>query len=165
MGFRFASAQYEWQQINSPVTDNFSSVYFSDSMNGWIVSETGSIISTSNAGATWQTLQFPNWHLSSILFTDEEHGFIVGWEMLMADSSLILRTTDGGNTWQEIIHVCVNRFNDVHFASDNFGWVVGSKEDLNKNCIYFTNDGGLSWSEQTGITILGAELFWGIFQG
>ncbi len=154
-----SQAQSTWQIINSPVNENFMSVCFTDEMHGWIISETGTVVSTSDAGNSWVSSHIPNVYYESIHFSDNEHGCIVGWEETLADSSLILVTSNGGNTWSFVNHVKVNRFNDEFFINNEIGWAVGSRGELNMNCCYYTSDGGNTWSIQNSILVAGAELF------
>ncbi len=158
LGIISGYSQFEWQTITSPVSENLRSVFFTDPLNGFIISDAGTIMTTHDAGSTWQVVQFPDYHLESIYFSDDDHGYIVGWELQLADSSLIMKTVDGGDTWQVMNHYRVNRFYDVFFINNDVGWAVGSKADVNLNCIYYSDDGGQNWMEQTGITIVGAEL-------
>jgi photosystem II stability/assembly factor-like uncharacterized protein len=154
----FTYGQSYWQSIEAPVTENFVSVCFLNSSTGWIVSEEGTLIKTTDNGASWQIHPFSDVRLTSVHFADESFGCIVGWEEMPADNSLILITNDGGNNWQMADHTKVNRFNDAFFINNDKGWVVGSKDDQDKNCIYYTENGGSTWVEQTGIVVLGAEL-------
>ena len=153
-------SQNSWHLFPSPVSENLVSVCFPNTANGFIISENATIIKTTDSGNSWETLYaWPGIHLNAICFSDEMHGCSVGWfNNGNVDSSLILITVDGGNLWTWIDHPAVNRFNDVFFIDNDKGWAVGSKGEQNLNCIYYTSDGGLTWSEQTGIMIVGAEL-------
>lgn len=157
--FNFLQAQSSWQILTSPINENFVSVCFTDNDNGVIVSEEGSILSTTDGGYNWQLSSFPGYHFSGVCFTDIQHGCIVGWQELPADSSLILVTFDGGANWSTIDHYRVNRFSDVFFINNDIGWAVGSQDELNMNCCFYTDDGGLTWDYQSSILMVGAELF------
>jgi photosystem II stability/assembly factor-like uncharacterized protein len=154
-----SQAQGSWHIVNSPVDENLISICFIDTDHGWIISETGTIISTSNSGITWETISYPDVHFESVHFSDNDHGCIVGWQETPADSSLIMLTSDGGNTWSIVDHVRVNRLNDVFFINNNIGWAVGSYDDWNLNCCLYTSDGGQNWDKQSSISVVGAELY------
>lgn len=153
-------SQNSWHLFPSPVSENLVSVCFPNTANGFIISENATIIKTTDSGNSWETsYAWPGIHLNAICFSDEMHGCSVGWfNNGNVDSSLILITVDGGNLWTWIDHPAVNRFNDVFFIDNDKGWAVGSKGEQHLNCIYYTSDGGLTWSEQTGILIVGAVL-------
>jgi photosystem II stability/assembly factor-like uncharacterized protein len=159
VGIIYGYSQFEWQTVTSPVSENLTSVFFTDPLNGYIVSESGTIISTSDGGASWQTITYPDYHFTSVYFSNGMHGCIVGWQEMLADSSAIFITQNGGEDWSSISHSRVNRLNDVFFVNDDMGWAVGSKEDLNLNCMCYTTDGGYSWGIQSSISVVGAELF------
>ncbi len=156
--FHAGVSQNSWQIVNTPVNDNFTSVFFIDNSKGWIVSQTGTILSTSDGGMVWTTASFPEYHFQAVHFSNTDHGCVVGYEQIAADSSVILLTNDGGITWQEIDHYKVHRFNDV-FLLGQKAWAVGCRDDLNLNCCYYSNDGGLTWDLQSSILVSGAELF------
>lgn len=149
----FASnAQPVWESINSPVDEDFVSVCFTDVLNGWILSTNGTIVSTTDGGENWQTESLNSGTYASVHFTDQNHGCIVGWQ----DSSFILVTEDGGNTWSNAYHVKANRLNDVFFINENIGWAVGFKDGL--NYVLFTDNGGQTWTEQETIGVVDGEL-------
>jgi len=154
-------SQSSWQLIPFPISEDLVSICVPDAAHIYIVSENGTFIRTSNGGITWETFNaWPGIHLSTTCFSDGNHGCSVGWYDggSEADSSLILVTNDGGDNWTWVDHELVNRFNDVFFINDDKGWAVGSKGEQNLNCIYRTLDGGNTWSEQTSMLIVGAEL-------
>lgn len=69
-------------------------VYFSDSLIGWIVGSSGTILHTIDGGETWisqDSSTFDN--LYALDFVDNKHGWVVG------DNSTILYTNNGGVTW------------------------------------------------------------------
>ena len=153
-------SQFEWQSTPCPITENLTSVFFIDSNHGFVLSDGGTILETTDAGNVWLPMvPVSNMHAASIFFSDGLHGCLVGWVNGDTQSSLILLTTDGGDYWSFVEHIQVNRFNDVFFIDNDKGWAVGSKDELNMNCIYYTDDGGETWIDQTGILIVNAELF------
>ncbi|MCK4256084.1 hypothetical protein KAX35_04270, partial [candidate division WOR-3 bacterium] len=83
---------------NLNLIDSFSisikNIFFVDSLKGWIVGESGTILHTEDAGTTWVTqLSGINNTLNGIDFVDSLNGWIVG------EGGVILRTRDGGEHW------------------------------------------------------------------
>ncbi|MCB2221267.1 MAG: hypothetical protein KQI35_12790 [Bacteroidetes bacterium] len=156
---QIAFTQSGWQIIPPPITENFTSVFFTDPNHGWLVSDEGTIVFTSDGGSSWQSISYPDFHFTSVYFSSNMHGCIVGWQEMLADSSAIFITENGGENWLEISHYRVNRLNDVFFIDDDTGWAVGSKDATNLNCMCYTTDGGYSWGIQSSISIIDAELF------
>jgi photosystem II stability/assembly factor-like uncharacterized protein len=81
----------DWTYQNIGILDTLTSVYFTDTENGYIVSESGEIMNTGNGGADW-TIQYSELGLSlnSVFFVDENIGYVVG------EGGTILKTTNGG---------------------------------------------------------------------
>src|SRR6476469_9567665 len=67
-------------------------------------------------------------------FADADTGWAVG------DNGLILRTDDGGLSWQRLSEGGREDVNDLAFLSDDVGIAVGSHGKL-----WITNDGGKNW--------------------
>lgn len=99
-----------WEKYPFPGTDILPSMFFIDTLNGWVTGgeKTGFgnqksdiLINTTDGGKTWQTvynqLNEPQWGLEDIDFYDENVGLAVGV------SGKILRTQDGGKTWNQEI--------------------------------------------------------------
>jgi len=88
---------------NQRVDENFgaeeevytlNSIYFSDRRYGWAVGELGTIIATTDGGATWSKQKSGTDHsLTDVEFFDKHLGFAVGLD------GTILKTHDGGATW------------------------------------------------------------------
>ena len=119
------------------VKGNFRSIYFSDTLHGWATEDFG-IYHTLDGGNTWN-VQYPiNKLMPTIYFTDNTNGWITSHP-----DSTLLRTADGGKTWQKI------RFDgslfDVRFLTQMLGYVATDRK------IYQTTDGGLTWKEKVKI--------------
>lgn len=75
--------------------------------------------------------------LHATYFVDANQGWAVG------DWGLIVRTTDGGKSWQRQESGVANSLSRVQFVSASSGWTVGSQ-----GRILHTTDGGQSWIAQ-----------------
>ena len=66
-----------------------------DATHGWIAGEMGTILTTTDGGATWaQEDSGIDKTLFGVYFADAQHGWVVGID------ALILHTSDGGQTWK-----------------------------------------------------------------
>ncbi|KAA3652854.1 MAG: glycosyl hydrolase [Proteobacteria bacterium] len=113
-----------WQQATVPVSSDLVAVSFPSPQRGWAVGHDGVVLATTDAGATWHT-QLDGHRVGELMlayytkqgdaqwtaeaerfvaqgaespfldvwFADENTGFVVG------AFNLILRTTDGGQSW------------------------------------------------------------------
>ena len=92
---------------------------------------------------TWYDISVPTEHkLNEIDFPTPTTGYIVG------DSATILKTTDGGETWNQIpltgitINPLSSNIIDVDFVDENIGFIVFDNANEGP---YKTSDGGASW--------------------
>ena len=69
---------------------------------------------------------------------------------------VIARTLDGGKNWKQLFNSTASGyncyFNGIHFTDDSNGWVAAhyynSTSGHSGSYIFFTKDGGSSWSVQ-----------------
>jgi len=74
------------------------------------------------------------------MLDDGQHGWSVGG---LGSMKLIMRTTDGGASWDSL-EFSFNAFpKGIHFVSDQLGWVCCEDGE-----IFSSTDGGTSWTEQ-----------------
>lgn len=120
--------------------------YFVDSLRGVFVSRSG-VFASSDGGATWANIS-PNVSLggntnySSLWLVNSTLGFVG------ADDSTLVRTTDGGRTWQRSA-LQVGAFTDVErirMVNAQVGFVLA--ED---NILLATSDSGRTWQQRSVI--------------
>ncbi len=67
-----------------------------------------------------------------------------GWAR---STNAILKTTDGGNTWQKVLPAEPRESIGAFFYNANTAWaVVGVEDDATNATVFHTTDGGRSWS-------------------
>jgi photosystem II stability/assembly factor-like uncharacterized protein len=102
------------------------------------IGDAGGILVSGNGGVTWRMQRKTRWPLSAIACIDSKHLWAVG-------ANLLFLSVDGG------VHWTTQRFtvglNDVAFANDQIGWLIGSTR-LSGDVILGTRDGGLTWTKQ-----------------
>ncbi len=76
-----------------------------------------------------------SYDLTSVCFTDSLTGTAVG------DGGVVLRTTNGGSTWNKLPIPTTALLTSVSFVDKNFGWVC-----CNLGPVLYTSDGGTSWN-------------------
>ena len=111
---------------------------------------------TAYSQGNWELL-FPSHasnHLVGMYFIDDQTGWSVG------EYGTILKTTDGGESWEQLDNRYVNNLSRILFRDENNGWIIGEK-----GIILHTSDGGATWTLQpsnknislNGIDLIGAD--------
>jgi len=92
---------------------------------------------TSNGGSNWSQINYPA-YAQILKFFDEKIGLAI------SEKSKVLRTTDGGQSWQQFTSGHNGWGNDIEFSPENpaFVWLT------DKERIYFSSDTGKTWKEQ-----------------
>ncbi|RQW79369.1 MAG: hypothetical protein EHM79_20720, partial [Geobacter sp.] len=102
----------------------------------------GIILKTTNGGSSWSKISvdtIPG--LKAVCFTSVDVGYAGGYQ------NFLMKTTDGGFSWtQIIIDTKLWYFNNIEFWDANNGVVVSYPSS-----IYFTIDGGTTWTPGFGI--------------
>jgi photosystem II stability/assembly factor-like uncharacterized protein len=97
------------------------------------------ILKTSDGGKSWKIIHKIDSvnALLSVQAINEKIVYTVGY------NGAILKTQNGGNTWNKLQSPNKERFQGLSFVNEQTGWVVGTK-----GTILFTKDGGKSWQVQ-----------------
>lgn len=74
-------------------------------------------------------------YLNDAFFVNTQIGYAVG------EAGLVIKTTDGGSTWQEQKPVTGNPLNSVYFINELIGFAAGGYSTIIK-----TDDGGKTWN-------------------
>lgn len=95
---------------------------------------------THDGGSTWYDI---NYNCDGLSFRDVEFpskniGYIVGI------NGVILKSSDYGNSWQDISPDSLTEFVEIEFISPDTGWIIGNLSAQGE-IIYRTYDGGSSW--------------------
>lgn len=111
----------------------------------WIVGDTNIIVSSSDSAKTFTytttTVPFGSrLNLKDIKFVNDSTGFAAGIKIdgLGAQSGILLKTVDGGITWNQLSTIKSAGFGSIYTFGFDTLWLQGS------NC-YRSIDGGTSW--------------------
>jgi photosystem II stability/assembly factor-like uncharacterized protein len=140
--------------IHDPYYPWFKSIFFKDSLNGYIGSDVGRIYKTMNGGTSFFPITLANaGEINSIYFPTTDTGYATALD------KGVYKTIDGGNTWNHLNYNFLANLNSVWFVDANNGF-VGGGDDINYMVLYKTNNGGNSWSQcLTGTHSLNAMFF------
>jgi photosystem II stability/assembly factor-like uncharacterized protein len=145
-----------WVRQVVGTTDGINDIYFRDKEDGFLLAG-NAIFVTQDSGTRWtESRRFlpsefdgASVELYSVRFPTKKKGWVVG-SVSRRDrvvDSILVRTDDGGFTWQR--QVVPSRLELIHldFDSEKRGWIVGAGGTILK-----TIDGGLSWYKQRSDT-------------
>ncbi len=156
MFLRSSNAGLHWTVRNSLPEGIFyllSSSFVNDSL-GYVTADASPsfgiarMLRTSDGGNTWSILTTPDSIvlLRNVVFTDADHGVAVGYRIREAAfAGVIIRTTNGGATWQSVEFPDVNNFTDVAFPTSLIGYVTGTNSLSGVGVVCMTTDGGSNW--------------------
>lgn len=142
-----------WTQVPLETKADINEIYFRNEKNGYLVAGRKMFI-TADAGDTWREteivkpgiLRRGTPEFLSIRFADRRRGIIVG-SILNEDErvidSLVMRSEDGGESWQRILVPSNTELFHLHFDGSSRAWIVGDR-----GVILATTDGGASWRQQ-----------------
>jgi len=132
------------------------SVYFLDQDRGWVAGSNGTLLRTTDGGATWKKiLTLTKDTLHDLYFADEKTGWVVAEsDMLKLKTndeprSYLLKTEDGGFSWRRLFLKSDGnpRLLRLVFADAQRGWVFGET-----GAVFATQDGGAHWTQQASPT-------------
>ncbi len=86
----------------TPTAFRVSQVYALDMQHIWATDINGTFYATSDGGNTWSTLASGKWSIGAMSFVDANDGWAIGGNN---DIQLLLHTSDGGKSWQQIHYV------------------------------------------------------------
>ncbi|MEI6088973.1 MAG: YCF48-related protein [bacterium] len=143
-----------WQIRNQNYGTNNSlqSVHFINNNTGFAVGNNFRMAKTTDGGKNWEwddiSTQGQYGLLMDVFFINESIGWTVGKYNLNNNThGLILKTTDGGNSWQ--LQQCSEDviLNKVRFVNINTGWIIG-----NSGVLLYTTDGGATWKRNNNVS-------------
>lgn len=141
----FALPQGSWKSVNVPTTQNLYSVFFTDSLYGWAVGDSGTIIHTTDGGNNWllQNSQTTN-SIVTVFFLTRTMGWASAFNYSAPPyGTTLLKTTNGGTTWTPSLYPEENKFiTCIHYFDSLHGWMGGKPHALVE-----TTDGGNSWTQ------------------
>jgi photosystem II stability/assembly factor-like uncharacterized protein len=105
---------------------------------GYIVGLKGIILKTNESGYHWELVRYTGglWdEFTDVSMSNFNNAFAVG------EDDLIIRTFDGGVTWDTLYTQAGFKFMDIDFLNSDTGYIIGSSGEKYMK----TNDGGLNW--------------------
>lgn len=133
------------------------SVSFVDDTNGWAACDDGTVLRTTDSGATWRHRKIvPAVNTRPVLFFHwigicALRNGTVFVTAALDSSNVILQSSDLARTWNVIQRDDRTSFQSMCFVDDRNGWVGGATEThdgLAVGSVFATRDGGHTWNLQ-----------------
>lgn len=134
-----------WNLQSCPTEDILFAVDFVDNKNGWACSR-NAILGTTNGGETWEIKYIEDLdegRFRDIQFLNQNTGFVVGGKGSFGSIGVLLKTNDGGESWQEATPQSLSTLTHISIVNDKNIWVCGFG-----GTILFTTDIGLTWTKR-----------------
>ncbi len=134
-------AQEYWLNQPSPTQKNLTKSLFVDSLYGWVIGDSGTIINTTNGGLNWslQTSNLYSAELQDISFISRTTGWILSFDSTY--KSFYIKTTNSGLSWAKTYYPDTTTIlKTIFFLNSQTGFVSGFSGN-----IYRTTDGGNRW--------------------
>lgn len=150
-----------WEFTAMPFDDfYFLDFHFLNKDTGFVTGLLGKTFKTYDGMRTWINIDDPNNFFAhkSIFFIDENIGWITGGRIDII--GFIKKTTNGGETWEELIRV-IEPLNHLYMMNSDTFWVAGGDPEYG-GWVYLSIDGGNTWQLQQmpeGVITLGYILF------
>jgi photosystem II stability/assembly factor-like uncharacterized protein len=124
-----------WLPQSSGTTAALFEVEFIGADTGYAAGESGTMLHTTDGGATW-TIQYTGaWYIQAMQFFNGMKGYFAG------NGGEFGVTQDGGISWTTFLTATTNDLRDMHFIDENLGYMAGHNGTIIK-----TTNGGTSWS-------------------
>jgi photosystem II stability/assembly factor-like uncharacterized protein len=144
-----------WISRTSTTRKVLRSVRFLNGTVGLAVGDS-TVIKSVDGGLTWHAIgSIPQRRYNDVYWKDESNVLVVSSPQYVGGASLILHSTDAGETWSQT-SISNADLLSIRFTSTSAGWITGKN-----GAIYTTADGGTNWSRITsGVTQhLNTQLF------
>jgi photosystem II stability/assembly factor-like uncharacterized protein len=146
--FFSTSVSAQWSQFGSPKGRSLEKITFVSASVGYAITSDDEIHKTIDGGQTWSVVYkqgkingLDTYILNALYFKTADVGYAVGMDFLAANY-LILKTTNGGITWQPTnnnILYKIGQFRAIDMVTSQVGYVVG---DLG---VVFKTSDGATW--------------------
>ena len=141
-----------WARVHPPTTADLSGVAATGPRHAWVAGDRGTLMDTDDGGSTWRTSSIVVNDLRCLRFLDTAHGWVGGGSPFGEEHALVLRSEDGGATWEHVETPIWGRVNALCFVDAEHGWAAaedwGADGDAPQGTILVTDDGGRTWAPQ-----------------
>ncbi len=133
----------DYTKIDIPTTASINQVYFMNDQLGWAATSAGQVLSTFDGGKTWRMSE-PTTRSIHDICIEGRQGYLVG------ERGLLMRSTDGGATWEDIsLNI---KYDLVGVGITNDSSIIVCGNDMNSvsksvGVVFESRDYGKTWKK------------------
>ncbi|MCU0372067.1 MAG: YCF48-related protein [Ignavibacteria bacterium] len=133
-------SQPGWQLLNSGTTSYLTSVFFHDTLTGYIGGQNGYLAKTTNGGLNWTVLSpnMPTSFVRDMDFINTSTGYICG------DNAVLRKTTNGGVNWTVLSPGASGTYYAVSAPNSQYVYVC-----TQNGAVLKSTDAGSTWNVYT----------------
>ncbi len=125
-----------WTNKGKIANDDLHGIWFSSATTGYAVGRNGTFVKTTDSGYSWTPVSVSG--LSSEMLYDIKGS---GSTIVIAGDKIVIRSTDGGQTWTTTDYTSQNfALRGITFSSMSDAWVVGTKDDSQSVILKFESE-------------------------
>lgn len=148
-----SASALSWYAQSSGTRARLDCVSFANARVGWAGGTAGTILRTTDGGATWKKqLSSTSRDIIWIQGVDADHAWAMDWRVTQWSPCRLLGTTDGGKTWRVLsTPKGINRSDWAQFVSPTKGYLTAGYANLKEALarkptrLYVTSNGGTTW--------------------
>lgn len=141
--------------------ENLQKAQFLNKNIGWVISKT-ELFKTEDGGNSWKQIKLDipeQATIKDVYFINQDVGWIVEQDNEITSNPItneyhfwILKTDDGGKSWQRQYEKADIRIFQIYFTDENNGWVIGEKYIKSPNwnrlaLVLRTTNQGVTWTD------------------
>lgn len=133
----------DYTKIDVPTTGTINQIFFFNDQLGWAVTSDAEVLSTFDAGKTWRKQKVGERNIRDIHFHNRA-GYLTG------DKGLLMKSTNGGGTWEDMSLGLKYNFVGIGAVNDSVAIVCGTDQNSvskTKGVVFETRDGGKTWKK------------------
>ncbi len=133
----------DYIRIDVSTKGTINQIYFANDQMGWAVTSNGEILSTYDGGQNWKLTKVTTRSIADIHIQGRQ-AYLVG------ERGLLMRSTNGGASWEDISLNMKFNFVGVGIANDSSIVIVGTDQNSiskSKGVIFESRDYGKTWKK------------------